>query len=120
MGIGRYLYRLPPTWVSCEQRGKSVHLKGVPQLPDWALPDGHGHQPVSTPAPNGNGHRKTPSAKKNGGHARSWDAGIVEAVLNANLASNPVEAVKLLNQADLPRDAALEDVLTVIDHQRVS
>lgn len=38
-GIGRYLYRLPASWVACEQRGKSVVLTGRPGLPKWALPD---------------------------------------------------------------------------------
>ncbi len=37
-GIGRYLYRLESTWVSCEVHGKSVTLKSTPPLPSWALP----------------------------------------------------------------------------------
>lgn len=37
-GIGRYLYKLDPTWVPCEVHGKSIVLKTNPSLPDWALP----------------------------------------------------------------------------------
>lgn len=39
-GIGRYLYKLPTKWVACEQRGKSIVLKEIPSLPEWALPSG--------------------------------------------------------------------------------
>jgi hypothetical protein len=34
-GLGRYLYNLPETWVSLDDRGKPIKL---PALPDWALP----------------------------------------------------------------------------------
>jgi len=37
-GIGRYLYKLPSTWVACEQHGKNIILKNTPVLPEWALP----------------------------------------------------------------------------------
>jgi hypothetical protein len=34
-GLGRYLYRLPETWVPLDQDGKPTSL---PALPEWALP----------------------------------------------------------------------------------
>lgn len=34
-GLGRYLYNLPETWVSLDDRGKPIKL---PTLPAWALP----------------------------------------------------------------------------------
>jgi len=37
-GIGRYLYKLPQTWVAIEACGKSYRLKETPKLPLWALP----------------------------------------------------------------------------------
>jgi hypothetical protein len=40
-GIGRYLYKLPSSWVAIEPIGKSFRLKETPQLPDWALPKGY-------------------------------------------------------------------------------
>jgi len=39
-GIGRYLYKLPQTWVELEPCGKSCKIKKVPSLPAWALPEG--------------------------------------------------------------------------------
>ena len=40
-GIGRYLYELPDTWMPLEMRGKTAVIKGIPNLPKWALPAGH-------------------------------------------------------------------------------
>ena len=37
-GLGRYLYNLPETWVSLDDRGKPIKL---PALPAWALPKGN-------------------------------------------------------------------------------
>ena len=37
-GVGRYLYRLPTTWVAYDARTKK--LKAVPRLPTWAIPGG--------------------------------------------------------------------------------
>jgi hypothetical protein len=37
-GLGRYLYNLPETWVSLDDRGKPIK---VPTLPAWALPKGN-------------------------------------------------------------------------------
>jgi hypothetical protein len=36
LGIGRYLYKLPPTWVPIDNYGNFKN----PQLPEWALPEG--------------------------------------------------------------------------------
>src|SRR5206468_3165838 len=35
-GIGRYLYRLPSTWVAYDPPKKAMAT--TPKLPDWALP----------------------------------------------------------------------------------
>jgi hypothetical protein len=45
-GIGRYLYKLPQVWVAVEQYGKSVKLKEIPKLPEWALPKGYQNAPA--------------------------------------------------------------------------
>jgi hypothetical protein len=37
-GVGRYLYRLPKTWVSYDNQKK--RLTEIPALPRWALPAG--------------------------------------------------------------------------------
>lgn len=37
-GLGRYLYKLPETWVSLDEYGKPTSL---PALPQWALPKGN-------------------------------------------------------------------------------
>ena len=36
-GLGRYLYKLPETWVTLDEYGKPTRL---PALPQWALPNG--------------------------------------------------------------------------------
>lgn len=38
LGIGRYLYELPNTWVEIDQYKK---LKTLPDLPNWATPEGY-------------------------------------------------------------------------------
>lgn len=45
-GIGRYLYKLDSVWVPIKQQGKSYVIeKGKePNLPTWALPQGHKQQ----------------------------------------------------------------------------
>lgn len=45
-GIGRYLYRLPKTWVGYDSKTK--RLTETPALPKWALPAGAAQKP---PAP---------------------------------------------------------------------
>src|ERR1700678_322318 len=42
-GIGRYLYRLPMTWVDYDPVKKRI--TAVPKLPDWALPVGNVPEP---------------------------------------------------------------------------
>ena len=40
-GIGRYLYKLPQTWVDIRPAGRSYTIVNKPQLPDWAVPIGY-------------------------------------------------------------------------------
>jgi hypothetical protein len=46
-GLGRYLYNLPETWVSLDDRGKPIQL---PTLPAWALPKGNQANSKTNPA----------------------------------------------------------------------
>lgn len=46
-GIGRYLYKLPSVWVPIKQVGRSYVIVQNPELPKWALPEGH--KPSKTP-----------------------------------------------------------------------
>ena len=46
-GLGRYLYRLPETWVPLDEYGKPIQF---PALPAWALPNGKAN-PASGPRP---------------------------------------------------------------------
>lgn len=48
-GIGRYLYKLPATWVPLKQIGNSYALAETPQLPKWALPEEY--KPTDKPKP---------------------------------------------------------------------
>lgn len=49
-GIGRYLYKLPQKWMELKQQGSSYALAQIPQLPQWALPEGYTYkqQPTTT------------------------------------------------------------------------
>ena len=48
-GIGRYLYRLPASWVDYDPTKKQI--TSPPRLPDWALPRGEPQRPVQNPTP---------------------------------------------------------------------
>ena len=123
-GVGRYLYKLPNTWVTCEAKGKNVVLKNTPKLPPWALPNGDrarqilkelGYQETQTPTPekkNGNGKPK----QRN----RSWKMEIVQAVIEAGIAETPPEAVQQLNQSNLAPGATPEEAVAWFqEHQAV-
>jgi len=134
-GIGRYLYRLENVWVPCELQGKSIVLKSIPSLPEWALPtNGHSSDvsnlerevqilqelgftnPASEPSQwipaeaTETGTLPPPILPSNNGGSRSgsWNAPVVKAIIASGLAENPAGAVKLLNRSDLPRDASPE------------
>lgn len=138
-GIGRYLYKLESVWVPCEAHGKSIVLKSTPKLPAWALPTGQKtpsgqserekeilselgfetrpqpvtvSQPVApiSPGPNGNGQKPKPEATRR----ISWSSGVVMAVVNSHLAANASEAVKLLNQTDLPSNTTTEQAVEAV------
>lgn len=47
-GIGRYLYRLPKTWVAYDKDKKRI--TETPALPKWALPAGAVQRPPAPPA----------------------------------------------------------------------
>lgn len=64
LGIGRYLYNLPETWVDITDTKRTPNdnyindrqnnIKGYwtpPELPDWALPGGSGEPPVTPTKP---------------------------------------------------------------------
>lgn len=127
-GIGRYLYRLESIWVPCEAHGKTIQLKSTPPLPSWALPvrlapapkpeavlppvdlQPRNQPPVSDvgkslPAPNG-------SSGTNGARrSRSWSSNLVDALVKDKLASSPAEAVRLLNETDLPANTSPDQAL---------
>jgi len=48
-GIGRYLYRLPRSWVDYD--AKSRQIKTPPRLPSWAIPPGPVARPDPAPQP---------------------------------------------------------------------
>lgn len=130
-GIGRYLYKLDRVWVPCEMTGKTVVLKIIPPLPDWALP------PVSdavnpktssdvekVPA-QGNlsisGDEVSSSVEKvskgnnqseTQNRSISWEANVVNAVIAADLADNPITAVSLLNNSGLSKTVHPEEVVS--------
>src|SRR5262249_39110857 len=63
-GVGRYIYRLEGVWMDYDPQRKQI--RGVPQLPPWALPKrkgetGKGQAPTQNPAP--------PEPVANGAHA---------------------------------------------------
>jgi hypothetical protein len=55
-GIGRYLYKLPQTWVALKD-GK--YLAEIPQLPQWALPEGYTYTKKPTTKPEVNNKPKS-------------------------------------------------------------
>jgi hypothetical protein len=129
-GIGRYLYKLPQTWVACEQRGKNIVLLDSPDLPEWALPHSNGGMPETNQPGNGKeppvpprdqqilkelGFQPRPQSewipeakRSNGARSVCWNAAVVEAIRKAGLAENALGAVQLLNTSDLPKDASPE------------
>lgn len=120
-GIGRYLYKLPNVWVPCEVHGRTVVLKNVPPVPDWALPasdagnsqlDGTEQQPeiaqVHTEKVNSAADITGGNGKK---RSTSWSAAVVEAILQADLAQDAAGAVRLLNTSDLSRDTTPEEAV---------
>jgi len=170
-GIGRYLYRLESTWVSCEAHGKSVSLKSTPPLPSWALPpdvksrikwqttekpkaepvveptvqtpseeppkspepadrttqimqelgfkpEPAKESPVSSSGNNGkNGSTKAATSKA--ALVRrliSWNADVVLAILDHNLAKTAPEAVALLNHSDLPANSTPDQAVAALQN----
>ena len=119
-GIGRYLYKLPQTWVACEQHGKNLVLIGAPSLPAWAAPqaiaDGdraaaalpRDQQILSELGFSASPADPHPGNGKPSARSVSWNSAIVEAVLQGGLAENALAAVRLLNTSDLPRDTSPE------------
>jgi hypothetical protein len=83
-GIGRYLYRLPASWVDCNPQTKQLNAK--PPLPSWALP---GKQKGSKPeapgkAPgNGPGKAEAPATGSAGQGPASKAGPALVARLNA-------------------------------------
>ena len=77
-GLGRYLYSVPQVWVELDEFKRPVRL---PDLPAWALPEGHREQKGSqksngagasarttgTGIANGNGHGSTAGATASNG-----------------------------------------------------
>jgi len=118
-GIGRYLYKLPNVWVTAEARGKTVVLKTTPNLPEWALPDGlrqtnlqrnatkQPKTPVKDIKPSDNG--KAPREKVRN---KSWKMDIVQAVIQAGIASSPPDAVKMLNKSPLAQGIDPEEAVS--------
>lgn len=108
-GIGRYLYKLPATWVPIDQYGNFE----PPRMPEWALPEGYQYStaqksaPVqqysqpkpSQPATNGNGEVMFTHGKYSGKPVRSvTDAGYLTWVVNKSNFSEDVksEAAKVI------------------------
>lgn len=116
-GIGRYLYKLPNTWVACETRGKTVVLKKAPNLPEWALPSADTATPDPVPEDREKqilkelGYENSPKPANNGNRAKSWNAEVVKAIIAAGLVENAAGAVNILNQSDLPTDITPEDAI---------
>ncbi len=143
-GIGRYLYKLPSSWVACEQHGKTIVLKNTPVLPEWALPtscagsssfSSAGRSPTDLSASgeppikprdqqileelgfasaSPSKPEKVPAGGNGNARPRSWNGNIVSAVLKDKLASSPVEAVRLLNASNLDLNASAEQLLTCL------
>lgn len=62
-GVGRYLYRLPHTWVDFDPQAKKLLV--LPQLPAWALPGGSGKSHGER-APANNGQSQAPPPANQG------------------------------------------------------
>ena len=106
-GVGRYLYRLPASWVDYDPQRKAII--SPPQLPKWALPEGAPAVRKPAPAP----ARKEPAtpaelqerlckADEDGAAAGHWKPGELVAYVIAagnvlsysdDLASWPVEGI---------------------------
>ena len=115
-GIGRYLYKLPPSWVPCEMHGKSVALKSNPGLPPWALPDGTTNEDGEKPSLQELGVDEEKPVKGNGNGSKpyrrlSWGMEAVQAVIQAGIASSPPKAVLMLNKSALEPDSSPGDVI---------
>jgi hypothetical protein len=117
-GIGRYLYRLPNVWVPCEARGNTVVLKANPGLPPWALPE------IASSDNGGKssfkerekeimqelGFEHKPKSKGNG-RRLSWRLEVVHALMDAGIASSPIDAVGRLNRSALKPDVSPEEAV---------
>jgi hypothetical protein len=142
-GIGRYLYKLEKQWVFCDVHGKTVFLRSTPPLPAWALPKEVRAPSTSAPDPadreaqilkelgfepkletvtefkpapgsNGSEMKTTPTNGKPANGKRSWSAAIVRAVMDAHLATTPIEAVRLLNESGLPTNVTPDEAVVRI------
>ena len=71
--------------------------------------NGQAAKPQPTPS-NGKPVAET-AAPTNGKRNRSWSAALVRAVLDADLAVSPIEAVRLLNESDLSTNATPEQAV---------
>lgn len=94
-GIGRYLYRLPKTWVAFDKDKKRI--TEIPALPAWALPAGEKPHKPTAPAHEGPAPAATASegnGKKNGATAY-W-----ELVYRAKLSREEGQAVLRESQND--------------------
>jgi len=85
-GLGRYLYSVPQVWVELDEFKRPVRL---PNLPAWALPEGHraqkgsqksngagaSAQTTGTGIANGNGHGSTAGAAAGNGCPEAANSG---------------------------------------------
>ena len=132
-GIGRYLYKLDRVWVPCELTGKTVVLKMIPPLPDWALPpvsdavnlkssnnldkDSDQEIPSRTEDEGVSSVEKDPIGSdqiETQNRSISWEANVVKAVIAADLADNPVSAVSLLNNSGLSKNALPDEAVSML------
>ena len=121
-GVGRYLYKLPSTWVPCEAKGKNVVLKNTPKLPSWALPNGDRARQILKELGYQETQLSTQQENKGNGKPKhrnkSWKLEVVQAVIEAGIAKTPPEAVQLLNQSEIPFDTSPDDaVVWFKEHQ---
>jgi hypothetical protein len=119
-------WALPNEWVSASSNVVSKpSAKSVPEREQEILSElGFSTKPVLEPvpqaaAPSGNGSNggrakpkpELPPPAPNGKRALSWGMSQVETLLKHELAANPVEAVRLLNESGLPANATPEQIL---------